>query len=113
MKDVNAPGGIRTHISSNRAAADPLLRPLGHWDRQRYSSTLSLTSTLDGGGWLKPRPVALPTGKRPGTLLQEAGWAPGPVWTGAESLVPAGIRSPDRAARSQSLYQLRHPGPRA
>ena len=41
--------------------------------------------------------------------MQEAGWAPGPVWTGAENLAPTGIRSPDRAARSQSLYQLRYP----
>ena len=38
--------------------------------------------------------------------MQEAGWAPGPVWTGAENLVPTGIRPPDRPARSQSLYRL-------
>jgi hypothetical protein len=29
-----------------------------------------------------------------------------PVWTGAENLAPIGIRSPDRPARSQSLYRL-------
>jgi hypothetical protein len=28
------PGGIRTHNPSKRAAADPRLRPHGHWDRQ-------------------------------------------------------------------------------
>ena len=28
--------------------------------------------------------VALPPGKRAGTILQESGWAPGPVWTGVE-----------------------------
>jgi len=33
--------------------------------------------------------------------VQEAGWAPGPVWTGAENLAPTRIRSPDRPARSQ------------
>jgi hypothetical protein len=27
------PGGIRTHNRSKRAAADPRLRPRGHWDR--------------------------------------------------------------------------------
>jgi hypothetical protein len=27
-----------------------------------YSSTLSLTSVLDGGGWSTPRPAALPPG---------------------------------------------------
>jgi hypothetical protein len=40
---------------------------------------------------------------------QEAGWAPGPVWTGEENLAATGIRSPDRPARSQSLYRLRYP----
>jgi hypothetical protein len=34
---------------------------------------------------------------------------PGSVWTGAENLAPTGIRSPDRPARSQSLYRLRCP----
>jgi hypothetical protein len=38
--------------------------------------------------------------------VQEPGWAPGPVWTGAENLVSTGIQSPDRPARSQSLYRL-------
>jgi hypothetical protein len=42
-------------------------------------------------------------------IVQEAGWAPGPIWTGAENLASTGIRSPDRPARSQSLYQLRYP----
>jgi hypothetical protein len=41
--------------------------------------------------------------------VQEAGWAPGPVWTGAENLAPTRIRSPDRLARGQSLYRLRYP----
>jgi len=35
--------------------------------------------------------------------VQEAEWAPGPVWTGAENLASTGIRSPDRPARSESL----------
>ena len=39
----------------------------------------------------------------------EAGWAPGPVWTGAENLTPTCIRSPDRPAGSQSLYRLSYP----
>jgi hypothetical protein len=41
--------------------------------------------------------------------VQEAGWAPGPVWTGVENLTPTGIRSPDRPARSKSLYRLSYP----
>ena len=45
-----------------------------------------------------PRPIY--PRKRPVPIVQEAGWAPGPVWTGAENLTPTGIRSPDRPARS-------------
>ena len=49
------------------------------------------------------RPLFTP-GKDPVPIVQEAGWAPGPVWKGAENLAYTGIRSPDRPARSQSLY---------
>ena len=52
-----------------------------------------------------PRPLFTP-GKDPVPTVQEAGWAPGPVWTGAENFAPIGIRFPDRPARSQSLYRL-------
>ena len=47
--------------------------------------------------------------KDPVSIVKEAGWAPGPVWTGAESLVHTGIRFPDRPARSQWLYRLSYP----
>jgi len=53
-------------------------------------------------------PVALSPGKDPVLILQEAGWASGPVWTGAGKLAHTGIRSPDRPARRQSLYRLRY-----
>jgi len=62
-------------------------------------------------GWavsVTPRPLFTP-GKEPVPIVQEAGWAPGPVWTGAENLAPTGIRSPDRPARSQSPYRLCYP----
>jgi hypothetical protein len=54
----------------------------GGGDR-RYSSYLFLTSALDGGEWLASRPGrALPPGKGPPVpIVQEAGWAPEPVWT--------------------------------
>ena len=64
-------------------------------------------------GWgvsVTPRPLFYP-GKDPVPILQEAGWAPGPVWTGAENLASTGIRSQDHQARSQSLYRLSYPGP--
>jgi hypothetical protein len=65
-------------------------------------------------GWVvntTPRPI-YPRERDPVPILQEAGLAPGPVWTGAENLAPTVIRSPDRPARSQSLYRLNYPGPR-
>ena len=34
-----------------------------------------------------PQPLFTP-GKDPVFIVQEAGWAPGPVWTGAENLTP-------------------------
>jgi hypothetical protein len=51
-----------------------------------------------------PRPYFTPR-EDPVPIVQEAGWAPGPVWTGRKSR-PTGIRSLDRPARSQSLYRL-------
>ena len=43
--------------------------------------------------------------KDPVPILQEAGWAPGPVWTGRKSR-PHRDSIPDSPARSQSLYRL-------
>jgi hypothetical protein len=44
-------------------------------------------------------------------VVQEAGWAPGSDWRGAENLAPTGIPSSDHTARSGSLYRLSHPRP--
>ena len=50
-------------------------------------------------------------GKDPVPIVQEAGWAPGPVWTGGNSR-PHRDSIPDRPARGQSLYRLSYlPGP--
>jgi len=46
-----------------------------------------------------PRPLFTP-GKDPVPTVRETGWAPGPVWTGAENLASTGIRSPGRPAHS-------------
>jgi len=62
-------------------------------------------------GGQRHAPAALPPGKDPVPIVQEAGWAPGPVSTDAENLDPTGIRSPDRPARSKSLYRLSYPSP--
>jgi hypothetical protein len=34
------------------------------------------------------RPVYFTSGKGSVLIVQEGGWAPGPVWTGAENLAP-------------------------
>jgi len=62
---------------------------------QTHFSIHSLTSALGGVGGERHIPPALPSGKRRGTHLQEAGWAPGPVWTGAENFAPTGVRNPE------------------
>jgi len=48
------------------------------------------------------------SGKDPVSIVQEAGWAPGPIWTGGKSH-PHRDSIPDRPARSQSLYRLSYP----
>jgi len=64
-------------------------------------------TSREWGVSVTPRPL-FTLGKDRVPIVQEAGWAPGPVWTGAENLAPTGIRSPDRPTRSQSLYRLRY-----
>jgi len=66
-----------------------------------------MTTALEGGERSASRPGR--TGKDPVPIVQEAGWASGPVWTGSENLAPTGIRFPDRPVRSQSLYWLSYP----
>jgi hypothetical protein len=64
-------------------------------------------------GWLvnaTPRPLYLREIDSV-RIVQDAGWASEPVLTGAENLANTGIRSPDRAARCESLYRQSYPGP--
>ena len=71
---------------------------------------------LDHGtrrGWgvsVTPRPLFTP-GKDPVPIIQEAGWAPGSAWTGAENLAPTEIRSPDRPARCSVAIPTELSGP--
>jgi hypothetical protein len=55
------------------------------------------------GSVIEPRPGRFTPGKDPIPIVQEAGWALRPVWTGMEKLAPTGIRSPNRPARSELL----------
>jgi len=72
-----------------------------------YTLTLSLTSTLDGDEWSKPRPCRFTPGKRdPVAIVKEDVWAPGPFWKGEEYLAATGIRSTDCPARSGSRWSV-------
>jgi hypothetical protein len=71
----------------------------GAWGERRYSSYSFLTSAPEGGEWSASRlGLALPPGKEPTVpIVQEAGWAPEPVWTQRleeKSSVSAGDRTP-------------------
>ena len=68
-----------------------------------------MTMALEGVRGQCQAPAALYPQKDQVPIGQKAGWAPGPVWTEAENLAPTGIRSPNRPARSQSLYRLSYP----
>jgi hypothetical protein len=79
----------------------------GPKEEWRYSCTLSLTSALDGGGWLTPCPPGtLPQGKIPG-----ANFIGG--WVGCRTCIDGcrktlawnGIRNPDYPALSDLLYR--------
>jgi len=61
-----------------------------------------------GVGGLPHAPAASTPGKDPVPIVQEAGWAPGPVWTGGKSR-PHRDSILDLPARSQSLYRLSYP----
>jgi hypothetical protein len=50
-----------------------------------------MTSALEVDGWSAPRPGRFTPGKDPVRIVQEAGWALGPVWTCAKNLAPTGI----------------------
>jgi len=41
-----------------------------------------------GVGGQRHAPAALPPGKDPVPIVQEVGWAPGPVWTVTDNLDP-------------------------
>jgi len=55
--------------------------------------------------------AAFPPAKTRYPLCRRLGGPQGPVWKGVENLAPSGIQSPDRLARSESLYRLSYPGP--
>ena len=61
-----------------------------------------------GVGGQPHAPAASTPGKDTISIVQEAGWAPGQVWTGGKSR-PHRDSIPDRPARNHSLYRLNYP----
>ena len=66
-----------------------------------------MTTALEGVRGQRHAPAALYPGKDLVPIVQEAGWAPGSVWTGAENLAPTGIRSSERPASRYTDYGTR------
>jgi len=68
-----------------------------------------MTAALEGVSGQQYAPAALYPRKDPVPILQEAGWAPGPVWTGGKSR-PHRDSIPDRPARSSVAIPTELPG---
>jgi hypothetical protein len=70
---------------------------------EKYKRIVPVVFNL-GARWsgrLTPLPVRFSLRKIDAVrIVQEAGWAPGPVWTWEENPAPKGIRTLDRPARS-------------
>jgi len=79
-----------------------------------YSSTRSLTSTLDEVGGQRRAATVFPLGK---TQYQSYRGVDGPQHRSGRARkispppLPTGIRSPDRPALSESLHRLSYPDP--
>jgi len=61
-------------------------------------------------GWSEPRRGHLTAGNNPVPFVQGPGWATHSFSTSSQNLAATGFRSPDRPARSESLYRLNNTG---
>ena len=87
LKLLGARRVTRSELYTAKFTQNRPRRPRG--GEQRNISTPYSTSALDGSGWLAPRPRRFNHGETdPIPFVQETGWAPGAVCTGAEDLVP-------------------------
>ena len=88
---------------------EALYRPTTHRGSRGIALLFHDHGTRRGWGVSVTSQLPFTPEEDPVPIVQEAGWAPGPVWTGAENLAPTSIWSPDRPAHSQSLYRLSYP----
>jgi len=102
------------HISRTALVRGTVHQRTGHEGpegKQRYSSTISLTSELDRGQWSTPHPRCFTFRKEiPYPFWRSLGGVQGQL-TGAENLAPTWIQFPDSPADSKSLYWLHYPSP--
>ena len=77
-----------------------------------YSSTLSLTSVLDGVGGQRHAPADLPPVKTRYFLYRRLNGPQGRSGQLRKISAPIRIRYPDLPARSEALHRLSYPGPR-
>jgi len=87
------------------------IHPITHHEcpqrEQRYSSTLSLTSGLDGGWVVNATHRPLCTRERASVFIaEEVGWRRSR--SGRLQLPPPGLKPPNRPAHNELLYRLRH-----
>jgi hypothetical protein len=86
---------IQLKLKINQSHYTPWMRLGGE---EVYSSYSFSTSALDGSEWSASRPgrALVPEKGPPVPIVQEAGWAPEPVWTQRleeKSFAPAGDRT--------------------
>jgi len=102
---------VITHSWQYLMCTEPKVHPItGHEGPERekkYSSILSLTSTVDGCS--QHNAAGICPEKDPVPIVQEAGWTTGPCWTGTENLAVTRFRFADRPARGELPYRLRCP----
>jgi hypothetical protein len=112
MASINSSLLLRS-MSATHKGKGKVLRRTGHEGpkgEKRYSSTLSLTPALDGGGWSTPRPGRFTPRKDTRCPLYRRLCGPqGRSGRVRKISPPTGTRSPDRPARSESLYRLSYP----
>ena len=95
---------------SRSTGTEALHRPYRPQGEQRYSSTLSRPTALKGGEGSASRPGrSLPQGKTRYLLYRRLGGPQGRSGQMRKISPPTEIRSPDRPARSRSLYRLSYP----
>ena len=63
-----------------------------------------MTTALEGGEGQHHALAVLYPRKDPVPIVQEAGWAPGPVWTGVENLAPPSGFDPRTVQPVASCY---------